>query len=293
MASYTALNYLNNGVIKNLNYGHVIIDYFKVLSASYAKYKNNDLFYIIINLSDDVDLITGIWWVNLEKYHAIDRINEICDKIIKIRGRTSFYKDKIEILINENGILEIIDLSNEQNYLQDIINKINLFCNDINDLEYKNLLNLIFKDEEILNSFINAPASTVYHQSYRHGLIEHTHNVVQNCLNILKGYPSKHLDIDLLITAALVHDLGKIELYKRNDKMNYELTDTGKLNKHSQLTCKLISKKIQEMGGMSSEKEARLLHLIDNHSYKKYENITLLKEYEILSKADQIDAALN
>lgn len=59
----------------------------------------------------------------------------------------------------------------------------------------------------------NAPASIQFHHTYEKGLIEHTYAITKLCISVadtLKETYNMELDLDALIAAALVHDIGKL-----------------------------------------------------------------------------------
>ena len=59
-----------------------------------------------------------------------------------------------------------------------------------------------------------APAAKVYHQAYRHGLLEHSLSVAQGVSAMAATFPA--IDRDVAVTGALLHDIGKIEAYEQN-----------------------------------------------------------------------------
>ncbi len=71
-----------------------------------------------------------------------------------------------------------------------------------------------------------APAAKVYHQAYRHGLLEHSLSVAQGVSAMASTFPG--IDRDVAVTGALLHDIGKIEAYEQTGGA-IELSDAGKL----------------------------------------------------------------
>lgn len=71
------------------------------------------------------------------------------------------------------------------------------------------------------SDFYTAPASTKYHGSYEGGLVEHSVNVYNEMLRLLKAYPELKIAEESVAIAALFHDLCKVNFYtteKRNRK---------------------------------------------------------------------------
>ncbi len=73
----------------------------------------------------------------------------------------------------------------------------------------RNLLNTLFRDAALRNRFMSAPAAQFMHHPYLGGLLEHSLEVAHLC-NAVAG-KFRHLDRDLLVTAALLHDIGKVD----------------------------------------------------------------------------------
>ncbi len=79
---------------------------------------------------------------------------------------------------------------------------------------------------ELWGRFRDAPAAKVYHQAYRHGLLEHTLSVAQAVSAAANFFPG--IDRDVAVAGALLHDIGKIEAYN-DDPLAIDLTDAGRL----------------------------------------------------------------
>ena len=82
-------------------------------------------------------------------------------------------------------------------------------CREIVKPASEKLLEIIFSRDEITTAFKAAPAAKSIHHDYIGGLIEHTANVTRLAHCIAPLYP--YLDVDLLLTGAMLHDIGKIQ----------------------------------------------------------------------------------
>jgi 3'-5' exoribonuclease len=73
----------------------------------------------------------------------------------------------------------------------------------------KKLAISIISDPAIAAKYKRAPAAKVMHHAYIGGLLEHVTSLCGLAKQIAAHYPE--LDIDLLLTAAILHDVGKLE----------------------------------------------------------------------------------
>ena len=89
-------------------------------------------------------------------------------------------------------------------------------------------LRQVFSDEAFLASFRACPASQAYHHAYIGGLLEHTVAVASLCAELAPRYDG--VDAPLLVTAALLHDIGKVDELTYDTGIGY--TDEGRLTGH-------------------------------------------------------------
>ncbi len=153
------------------------------------------------------------------------------------------------------------------------------------------LLQSFFKDEEFKKDFCFHSAAKSVHHGFVGGLLEHTLSVAQVCNFFAKQYPM--LDRDLLITAALCHDIGKVKEIAPFPANDY--TDDGQLLGHIVIGYEMVNDHIRQMPDFPETKAKELLHCILSHhgelefgSPKK----PALMEAMALSFADNMDAKM-
>jgi 3'-5' exoribonuclease len=110
--------------------------------------------------------------------------------------------------------------------------------------------------------FRDAPAAKVYHQAYRHGLLEHTLSVAQAVSAAANFFPG--IDRDIAVTGALLHDIGKTEAYN-DDAMAIDLTDLGRLQGEIPLGYYLVRRQIENLPGFDPALAQCVLHIILSH----------------------------
>ncbi len=154
------------------------------------------------------------------------------------------------------------------------------------------LLNNVFiLDKTVAKAFSEHSAAKQIHHAFRGGLLEHTLSVTKNCIGFAENY--KFLNKDLLLTAAMLHDIGKIS--ELSDLPENDYTDEGQLLGHIYMGAEYVGKKIDEIDGFPKKLRNELLHCILSHhgklefgSPKK----PALAEALALSMADDLDAKM-
>ena len=153
------------------------------------------------------------------------------------------------------------------------------------------LLNKFFGDPDFAKRFKFHSAAKSVHHGFVGGLLEHTLSVTQNCDYFSKQYPI--LNRDLLLTAAMFHDVGKLEELSTFPQNDY--TDEGQLLGHIMIGAEQVGMAIREIPGFPPVMANELKHCILAHhgelefgSPKK----PALIEAVALSFADNIDAKM-
>ena len=129
--------------------------------------------------------------------------------------------------------------------------------------QLRELLDRFFGEgSEMWARFRDAPAAKVYHQAYRHGLLEHTLSVAQAVSAAASFFPG--IDRDVAVTGALLHDIGKTEAYN-DDPLAIDLTDLGRLQGEIPLGYYLVRRRIEDIPGFDPSLAQAVLHIILAH----------------------------
>jgi len=91
--------------------------------------------------------------------------------------------------------------------------KIHDYIEQVSNKYLHDLLEIVFIKGEYRVSFFNSPGAKRYHHAYTGGLAEHTLQIVEGALEIIKIYPYLDISKDMIITSALLHDIGKVKCY--------------------------------------------------------------------------------
>ncbi len=128
----------------------------------------------------------------------------------------------------------------------------------MHDRELRALLDGLLGDDALRAEWRRAPCTRAGHHAYLGGLLEHTVAVAQLALETCVLHP--RLDSDLLITAALVHDLGKTREFTYG--ADIALSDEGRLVGHVALGIQLLEARAS---GLSAARRLALTHCVLTH----------------------------
>ena len=154
------------------------------------------------------------------------------------------------------------------------------------------LLELFFvEDEAFIKRFrFNSAAKTVHH-GFVGGLLEHTLSVTKNCDYFAETYPI--LNRDLIVSAAIFHDIGKLEELSTFPENDY--TDEGQLLGHIMIGAEMVGERIRTIPGFPKGTANELKHcILAHHGELEYGSPKkpALAEALALSFADNIDAKM-
>ena len=156
----------------------------------------------------------------------------------------------------------------------------------------KQLLEAFFiKDQDFIKAFCNSSAAKSIHHGFVGGLLEHSLSVAKICDFYCSLYPV--LKRDLLVTAALCHDIGKVREISGFPENNY--TDEGQMLGHIMIGSWMAGEKAAQIAGFPQDILMQVQHCILAH-HGKYEygspKIPAIIEAMALFHADDTDAKL-
>jgi len=164
--------------------------------------------------------------------------------------------------------------------------------NTIQNRYLNTLLKAFFvEDEDFIKAFRKSSAAKSVHHGFVGGLLEHTLSVTKMCDYFTKAYPV--LNRDLLLTAAICHDIGKtreLSLFPTND-----YTDEGQFLGHIVMGTEMVGVKIAQIPDFPPLLKQELQHcILAHHGELEYGSPKkpALVEAVALNLADNTDAKL-
>lgn len=177
---------------------------------------------------------------------------------------------------------------NRKEMYQELVGYINGMKND----KLRQLASSFFiEDKVFLKKFVDHSAAKTVHHSFVGGLLEHTLSVMKFCDFMADRYPL--INRDLLLCAALFHDIGKTE--ELSDFPQNDYTDGGQLLGHIMIGVEMIGERIRTIDHFPQKTAVELKHCIISHhgelEYGSPKKPALL-EAVALSLADNTDAKM-
>lgn len=153
------------------------------------------------------------------------------------------------------------------------------------------LMTFFAEDDQFIKKFKGNSAAKTVHHGFIGGLLEHTLSVVKLCRYYCAAYPM--LNGDLLITAAMLHDIGKTQELSAFPMNDY--TDDGQLLGHIMIGAEMIHDRAREIPGFPKKLESELKHcILAHHGELEYGSPKkpALAEAVALNLADNTDAKM-
>lgn len=279
--------------IKDLKEGDRIFDIYLCKHKQSAVTKNGKAYENVI-LQDKTGTIDAkVWEPNnpgIGEYDALDYI-EVYGDVSSFAGALQVSVKRIRVCReDEYNPADYLPISSKN--IDEMYNELLGIIKSIQNVHYRKLLEEFFvKDENFAKAFRNSSAAKTVHHGFVGGLLEHTLSVTKLCDYYCTAYPI--LKRDLLLTAAMCHDIGKtleISAFPEND-----YTDDGQLLGHIVMGSQMVAERAARIEGFPHGLLTQVQHCILAH-HGKYEygspKIPAIIEALALNYADDTDAKM-
>ena len=284
----------NKKRIFDLGLGDIVKQVFYIKEAEFRLRRDGKTVDGFLRISDSSGEIEAIYWdISDKKLSQIENM-----QFAQIEGQVIKKKSDGQMQMSiksldpapESSLEDFIPATplNVEELMQEIDHKISSMKHP-----YLKALLLSFFDDLILREkFKKTPAAKKLHQAYKGGLAEHTVNVSRICETICQIYPQ--VNRDFLVSAALLHDIGKVEEYQLNGVIEY--TDKGKLIGHIIMGTEMVEEKIKQIKDFPEDLAVMFKHTILSH-HGKFEfgspKLPSILPAIALFYADDTDAKIN
>lgn len=283
--------------INTIKAGDAVDDIF-VLSEKTLSQKRDGKHFLNITVSDKSGSIKGVVWDNVDQIAS----GITAGGFVNIKGKVSEYRGMLQL-----GVKTMAAVSPDSVNPSDFIPATNLNIDDmyarllkitasIETGYLKELLEAFWDDEDFVRKFKTAPAAKKMHHAYLGGLLEHTLSTVILADKIAKHYSEYYtgIDRDLLLTGAVLHDIGKITEFDYKFSIDYSVE--GRLLNHIVIGIEMLDEKLRRIKGFPEEQAVLLKHLIvSHHGVREFGSPEPPKTIEavLLNYIDEIDSKVN
>ena len=219
-------------------------------------------------------------------------------EVVWVRGRVERFNQNLRIKVQDarkpqEGQVDLADyLPATPRDIQELLREARALLNTLKNPHLRRLFRQMLEDPEFLRKLLRAPAATTYHHNYLGGLLEHTLNILKMADTLSRIYP--HLDRDLLLAGAFLHDIGKLEEYEITPA-GIEVTDRGRLLGHILLGVEILNRYVRRLRDFPQELLMRLQHMILSHHGELEWGAPVrpaLVEAQVLHFLDNLDARI-
>ncbi len=215
-------------------------------------------------LQDKTGTMDGKVWdpnsAGIADYEALQYV-EIGGDVTSFQGALQFNIKRLRVA-SEGEYLPADYLPVSKKDIPTMLEELRGFIGSIKNAYLKQLLEAFFlQDADFIKSFCDSSAAKSVHHCFVGGLLEHTLSVTKLCEYYCKSYPV--LKRDLLLSAAMLHDIGKVREFSTFPENDY--TDEGNLLGHIVMGSEMVGEKAAAIDGFPISLLNELKHCIVAH----------------------------
>jgi 3'-5' exoribonuclease len=276
--------------VKDLAADQVITGFFLVHEKE-VRNTNTGKPYLRMELGDRSGTVEARMWEQFD--HCAKAVNR--DDFIKVQGRVEIYRNKTQLSLQQIRLarpeeIDITDfLAHTPFDVEEMYRQLLSEAEGIKNLWLRSLALKILCEPSIAARYKRAPAAKVMHHAYIGGLLEHVVGLCGLSKLIALHYPE--LDVDLLLTAAMLHDVGKLDelCYERSVQYTIE----GQLLGHIVMELATVAKAMEEIPGFPAKLKAVVQHILISH-HGQYEfgspKLPMIREALVFHYLDDMDS---
>jgi 3'-5' exoribonuclease len=248
--------------VKDLAEGEAVTSFFLAKQVQVRQRRTGESFLSLV-LADRTGEVAAVMWEGVE---GVGRALAEGD-ILKVQGLVGTYQGERQLTV-----ARLRKATAEEVALEDflprspldpsvLLGRLRAVIDGMQEASLRRLIQSLFEDEAFLAKFTTAPAAKAIHHAVLGGLLEHTASVVGLCELLAGYYPA--LDRDMLLAAAILHDVGKIRELAWDRTFDY--SDAGRLLGHITLGALLVEERIRTIPDFPDALQEGLLHCILSH----------------------------
>ena len=278
--------------IRELEPNQVITGLFLVQHKDIRQKKSGEP-YLSMTLSDRTGELDAKMFDNAaEVLDAFER-----DDFVRVKGLYQIFQNRPQLSVHKIAAVPDAEVDYADYFpaskrdRDEMFAELQSFIGSISNPHLRALLDLIFADQEIALAYRTAPAAKSVHHAWLGGLIEH---VLSLCH--LAKFTAAHysdIDIDLLLTGVILHDIGKIR--ELSYARGFSYTTEGQLLGHIVIGMQMVHEKLRQLPDFPAPLRDLLTHLIlSHHGEMEFGSpkIPMFAEAMLLHHLDNLDSKM-
>lgn len=243
--------------------GRVVRSHFLVVQKQLRDRNDGNGKFLSLILCDRTGRLDGRVWDNAEALAAKFEANDFVD----VRACVDEFNGKLQLRVMEIArlALEQIELGDFQRKttrdIEALWGQLRATVEKFTDADLRRLVFAFLDDREIALRYKAAPAAKFMHHAWIGGLLEHVVDLLQFCELAAGHFPLIHRD--LLLTGAILHDVGKI--YELSWERGFEYTLEGQLIGHISIAARLLDEKVKTLPDFPKALHTLVEHMILSH----------------------------
>lgn len=278
--------------VSELEPSKIVTGVFLVQSKEVRQKKTGEP-YLSLLLCDRTGEVDAKMWDNVsEVMTAFER-----DDFVRAKGCLQIYNNRPQFTVYkvqrvDESDVELADfLPASQRDPREMMAELRGIVSGMENAHLRGLLEGILADEDVSARLLKAPAAKFIHHAFLGGLLEHVLSLCNLCRLASQNYPG--MDLDLLLTGAVLHDIGK--LYELSYDRSFGYTSEGQLLGHITIGLRLIDRKLALTPDFPPRLRLLVEHLVlSHHGSLEFGSpkLPMFPEAMLLHYLDDLDAKL-
>jgi len=283
---------VKNRFISDLQPNEMVTTYFLVQSKEVRLRKTGEP-YLSMILSDRTGQLEAKKWEDIDQ--IVDTFDR--DDFVKVHGLVQNYRERPQMTIQrlrlaEDSEVELADyLPHTAKNIDEMFATLRTAVDEIGNPHLKQLLQSFLDDPEIASRLKKAPAAKSLHHAFVGGLLEHVLSLLNLARLAVQNYD--YVDLDLVKTGIVLHDIGKIHELTYGRTFGY--SSEGQLLGHITIGLRMLDQKCALLPDFPPRLKLLVEHLILSH-HGQYAfgspKLPMFPEAVMLHYLDDLDSKL-
>ena len=248
--------------VNELEPNKVITTSFLVQSKEIRQKKSGEL-YLSLLLGDRTGELDSKMWDNVAD--VIDTFER--DDFVRVKGLMQVFHNRPQLTIHKLRRMDDSEVDYTDYFPssardpEEMWRELREVVAGVRHAHLKALLEAVLNDPEVAQRYRRAPAAKSIHHAYLGGLIEHVLSLCAMAKLAAAHYP--HVDLDLLLTGVILHDIGKI--YELNYERGISYSTEGQLIGHIDIAMRMVGNTLRGLPDFPPKLRTLVEHMILSH----------------------------